>query len=239
MTTESSRIDPITTEVIRHRLLSVANEMATNLMRTAYNTIVYEIKDFGVGVYDREGRMLAEAPGLTIFTRANDRALNKLIAFIGIDNFEEGDAYIFNYPYWSAAHTLDVFVSSPIFASGKLVGFSGVRIHWLDLKQKHAGYSMDTTDMYQEGLVFPGTRIYRRGELQTDIVNILKFNSRLPERVLGDMFAQISACRIGEKRMAEIVDRYGLDVFDQANRQIMEHGERMARIKLAELPRGS
>jgi N-methylhydantoinase B len=239
MTTENSRIDPITTEVIRHRLLSVANEMATNLMRTAYNTIVYEIKDFGVGVYDREGRMLAEAPGLTIFTRANDRALNKLIAFIGIDNFEEGDAYIFNYPYWSAAHTLDVFVSSPIFASGKLVGFSGVRIHWLDLKQKHAGYSMDTTDMYQEGLVFPGTRIYRRGELQTDIVNILKFNSRLPERVLGDMFAQISACRIGEKRMAEIVDRYGLDVFDQANRQIMEHGERMARIKLAELPRGS
>jgi N-methylhydantoinase B len=239
MTTSASRVDSITTEVIRHRLLSVANEMATNLMRTAYNTIVYEIKDFGIGIYDREARMLAEAPGLTIFTRANDRALEKLIQFIGLDNFEPGDAYLFNYPYWSSAHTLDVFVSSPIFASGRLVGFTGVRIHWLDLKQKHAGYSMDTTDMYQEGLVFPGTRIFRRGELQTDIVNILKFNSRLPDRVLGDMFAQISACRIGETRTAEIVDRYGLDVFDTANGQIMEHGERMARLKLAELPTGT
>jgi N-methylhydantoinase B len=198
-------VDPITTEVIRNRLLSVSNEMATNLMRTSYNTVVYEIKDFGVGVYDIEGRELAEAPGITIFTRANDRALHRLIDFIGVDNFKPGDAYIFNYPYWSSAHTLDVFVTSPIFAQGDLVGFTGVRIHWLDLKQKHAGYSMDTTDMYQEGLVFPGTRIFREGELQTDIINILKFNSRLPNHVIGDLFAQISACRIGVVRTAEII----------------------------------
>lgn len=232
-------VDPITTEVIRNRLLSVSNEMATNLMRTSYNTVVYEIKDFGVGVYDIEGRELAEAPGITIFTRANDRALHKLIDFIGLENFEEGDAYIFNYPYWSSAHTLDVFVTSPIFAQGKLVGFTGVRIHWLDLKQKHAGYSMDTTDMYQEGIVFPGTRVFRKGELQTDIINILKFNSRLPNHVVGDLFAQISACRIGEVRTAEIIDRYGHDVYDEACRQFLDHGERMARIGLSKLTPGT
>jgi len=237
--TARPQVDPITTEVIRHRLLSVANEMATNLMRTAYNTIVYEIKDLGIGVYDRQGRMVAEAPGLTIFTRANDRALASLIDFVGFENFEPGDAFLLNYPYWSSAHTLDVFVSSPIFATGQLVGFTAVRIHWLDLKQKHAGYSLNTTSMYEEGLVFPCTRIYRRGELQEDIVNILKFNSRMPDRVLGDMFAQISACRIGEKRTTEIVERYGADVYEAANEQIMEHGERLARLKLAELPTGT
>lgn len=232
-------VDPITVEVIRHRLLSAAREMATNLMRTAYNTIVYEIRDFGLGVYDRQGRMVAEAPGLTIFLRANDFGLRSVIDFVGLDNMHPGDVFLLNYPYWSSAHTLDVFVCSPIFLRRRLVGFTGVRIHWLDLKARYAGYCLDTTDMYQEGIVFPCTRIYRRGELNEDVVNILKFNSRFPDRILGDMHAQISACRIGEKRTAEIVDQFGLDVYEAAIEQVMDHGERLARRKLADLPRGT
>jgi N-methylhydantoinase B len=232
-------VDAITVEVIRHRLLSAAREMATNLMRTAYNTIVYEIRDFGLGIYDREGRQVAEAPGLTIFTRANDFALRSVIDFLGHERLEPGDAILLNYPYWSSAHTLDVAVCTPIFAGGELVGFTAVRIHWLDLKQRYAGYCLDTTDMYQEGLVFPCTKIYRRGELNEDIVNILKFNSRLPDRVLGDMHAQISACRIGEKRTQEVVERFGHAVYQAAIEQILEHGERLARNRLAELPTGT
>jgi N-methylhydantoinase B len=232
-------VDPITVEVIRHSLLSAAREMATNLMRTAYNTIVYEIRDFGLGIYDRQGRMVAEAPGLTIFLRANDFGLRSVIDFVGLENMHPGDAFLLNYPYWSSAHTLDVFVCSPIFLRRRLVGFTGVRIHWLDLKARYAGYCLDTTDMYQEGLVFPCTRIYRRGELNEDIVNILKFNSRFPDRVLGDMHAQISACRIGERRTVEIIKQYGFEVYESAIQQIMDHGERLARRRLAELPTGT
>lgn len=232
-------VDAITVEVIRHRLLSAAREMATNLMRTAYNTIVYEIRDFGLGIYDRQGRQVAEAPGLTIFTRANDFALRSVIDFLGYEKLDPGDAVLLNYPYWSSAHTLDVVVCSPIFAGSELVGFTAVRIHWLDLKQRYAGYCLDTTDMYQEGLVFPCTKIYRRGELNEDVVNILKFNSRLPDRVLGDMHAQISACRIGEKRTQEIVERFGNDAYQAAIEQILEHGERLARSRLAKLPTGT
>lgn len=232
-------VDPITVEVIRHRLLSGAREMATNLMRTAYNTVVYEIRDFGIGIYDRRGRMVAEAPGLTILARANDFALGKVIDFLGYEKIHPGDAILLNYPYWSSAHTLDVACVTPIFIGDALVGFTAVRIHWLDLMQKDAGYCLDTTDMYQEGIFFPCTKIYRRGELNEDIVNILRFNSRMPERVLGDMHAQISACRIGEKRTAEIVERFGLDVYEAAIEQIMDHGERMARLRLAALPRGT
>lgn len=232
-------VDSITVEVVRHRLMAAANEMATNLMRTAYNTIVYEIRDFGLGIYDRQGRMVAEAPGLTIFLRANDLALRAVIDFIGEQNMREGDVFLLNYPYWSSAHTLDMFVCSPIFLRGRLVGYTGVRIHWLDLKARYAGYCLDTTDMYQEGIVFPCTRIYRAGELNEDVVNILKFNSRFPDRVLGDMHAQISACRIGEVRTAEIIEQYGFDVYESAIEQIMDHGERLARRRLAELPQGT
>ncbi len=232
-------VDPITVEVIRHRLLSAAREMATNLMRTAYNTIVYEIRDFGLGIYDRDGRMVAEAPGLTIFTRANDFALRSVIDFLGYDGLEPGDAILLNYPYWSSAHTLDVAVCSPIFTGGRLVGFTAVRIHWLDLMQKDPGYCLDTTDMYQEGIFFPCTKIFRAGVLNEDVVNILKFNSRMPDRVLGDMFAQISACRIGETRTAEVVERFGHETYDAAIDQIMTHGERLARQRLSELPTGT
>ncbi len=232
-------VDPITVEVIRHRLLSAAREMTTNLMRTAYSTIIYEIRDYGLGIYDTDARLVAEASGITFFTRANDFSLRSVVDFLGYDKLEEGDVILLNYPYWSSAHTLDVAVCSPIFAEGRLIGLTAVRTHWLDLKQKDAGYCLDTTDMYQEGIFFPCTKIYRKGWLNEDIVNILKYNSRLPNRVIGDMHAQISACRIGELRTREIVERYGYDVYKAAIEQIMNHGERLARQRLAELPTGT
>jgi len=105
-------VDPITVEVIHNYLLSAAREMNRNLMRTAYNTIVYEVRDFGLGLYDRHCRLLAEAPGLAIFTRANDYALRKIVEFLGEDNLHPGDVILLNYPFWSSTHTLDVTASS-------------------------------------------------------------------------------------------------------------------------------
>lgn len=232
-------VDPITVEVIRHRLLSAAREMASNLMRTAYNTIVYEIRDFGLGIYDRDGQLVAEAPGLTIFGRANDFALASVIDFLGPDGLEPGDAVLVNYPYWSSAHTLDVACCTPIFDGDELVGFTAIRIHWLDLMQRDPGYCIDTRDMYEEGIFFPCSKIYRRGELNEDLVNIIRFNSRLPDRVLGDMHAQISACRIGERRTIETIHHFGRETYEAATRQIQDHGERIARSRLAQLPRGT
>ena len=148
-------LDSITVEVIRHRLLSATQEMMRNLMRTSHSTIVYEIRDFGLGIYDAKGALLAEAPGLAIFTRANDYSLEKAIEFLGVENIEPGDCILLNYPYWSSAHTLDVAAFSPIHHEGELLGFTATRIHWLDLKQKDAGYVLDSTDMHQEGIFFP------------------------------------------------------------------------------------
>jgi len=231
--------DTITVEVIRNYLLSAAREMARNLMRTSYSTIVYEIRDFGLGIYDRHCRLVAEAPGLAIFTRANDYALQKIVEFLGEDNIYPGDVILLNYPYWSSTHTLDVTAASPIFARNQLVGFTAVKQHWLDLKQKDAGYCLDSVDMYQEGLFFPCSKIYQRGVLNKEIENIIRFNCRMPDRVLGDMNAQVSSCRTGERRVTELVDKFGLETYEHAVREILDHGERLARARLAALPKGT
>ena len=232
-------IDSITTEVIHHRLISAAKEMMRNLMRTSYSTIVYEIRDFGLGIYDADGDLLAEAPGLAIFTRSNDYALKNAIEFVGKENIEPGDVLLLNYPYWSSAHTLDVAAFAPIYHADKLVGFTAARIHWLDLKQKNAGYVLDSTDMHQEGIYFPCTKIDSRGELNQDIVNLIRFNSRYADRTVGDMLAQVSACVTGARRVEEIVERFGLDAFLEAGKEIQDHGERLAMAGLKELPKGT
>ena len=232
-------LDPITVEVIHNYLLSAAREMERNLMRTSYNTIVYEIRDFGLGIYDRQCRLLAEAPGLAIFTRGNDYGLMKTVEFVGEENMEPGDLLLTSYPYWSSAHPLDVLAISPIFACGELVGYTAIKLHWLDLGQKDAGYILDSVDVFQEGLLMPGLKIYKAGKRDEEIYNLLRFNSRLPDRIIGDMNAQISACRTGERRVSELVERFGTALFREAVEAILDHGERLSRARLAELPKGT
>jgi len=231
--------DQITTEIIRFGMLAAAEEMARSLCRTAYNTVVYEIHDYGLGIHDADGNIVADAPGIAIFTRANDYGIKKAIEFLGRDAFEPGDVLILNYPYWSSAHTLDPLVLAPIHHDDQLIGFTSCRCHVLDLKQKEAGYVLDSTDMFQEGLFFPATKLYRRGVQDADIFNLIRFNSRLPERTIGDILAQVSACVTGVRRTQEIADKYGTEAIVEAMASINDHGERLARLALRDLPNGT
>jgi N-methylhydantoinase B len=231
--------DSITTEIIRHGLLANAREMARNLCRTAYNTVVYEIHDYGIGIHDAAGDVVADAPGIAIFTRGNDHGIKEAMRFLGPDAMRPGDIFLLNYPYWSSAHTLDPLVFAPIHAGGALVGFASCRIHVLDLKQKDPGYVLDSTDMYQEGLFFPATRLYREGEPNDDVFNIIRYNSRLPERTIGDLQAEVSACVTGVRRTQEIAAKYGAETLTKAMTAINDHGERLARLALARLPHGT
>ena len=231
-------IDPITVEVIHNYLLSAAREMNRNLIRTSFNTIIYEVHDFGLGIYDRRARMVAEAPGLAVFTRGNDYALKKMVEHLGED-IDPGDLILLNWPYWSSHHTLDVLAASPIFADDRLMGFTAVKMHWLDLSQKDAGYVLDSTSVFQEGLIMPCSKIYKKGVLNKELEEIIRFNSRIPDRVIGDMNAQISACRTGERRVRELIDKFGVERFELAVEAILDHGERLTRARLASLPRGT
>ncbi|MEV5897135.1 hydantoinase B/oxoprolinase family protein [Nonomuraea fuscirosea] len=238
-TTHSTSTDSITTEIIRHGLLAAADEMARNLCRTAYNTVVYEIHDYGIGIHDAQGDVVADAPGIAVFTRGNDHGIKRAIEFLGRDALEPGDVFILNYPYWASAHTLDPLVFAPIHHEDELIGFASCRIHVLDLKQKDPGYVLDSTDMYQEGLFFPCSRLYRRGVQNDDVFNIVRFNSRMPERTIGDIQAQVSACVTGGRRTRQIAAKYGAGVLSAAMDAINDHGERLARLALAKLPKGT
>lgn len=232
-------VDSITSEVIRHAMLSAAQEMARNLCRTAYNTIVYEIHDYGIGLHDPEGNTIAEAPGIAIFSGANGFGIQHVIDFLGVEALNQGDVLMVNYPYWSSAHTLDVLVFSPIFAGSKLIGFASCRVHVLDLKQKDAGYVLDSTDMSQEGMFFPGVKLYSEGQIQNDIFNIIRFNSRMPDRTIGDIQAMVSAVHTGDVRLREIAEKYGPETLLGAMQEINDHGERLSRAAVAKLPDGS
>jgi N-methylhydantoinase B len=232
-------VDRITVEVIRYGLLTAADEMASNLCRAAYNTIVYEIHDYGVSLHDAAGDVVADTPGIASFTGANDFGVKKVLEAVGRSQLHEGDVVLVNYPYWSSAHTLDALVVAPIFWEDELVGFAACRVHLLDLKQKDPGYVLDSTDMSQEGIFFPAVKLYDRGQLSEDIVNIIRFNSRMPERTLGDLHAQVSACQTGERRVLEIARRYGGHVLTEAMGEIMAHGERLALAALKRLPQGT
>ena len=231
--------DAITIEVIRHGLIAAAEEMARNLCRTAYNTVVYEIHDYGLGIHDTNGDVVADVPGVAEFTRGNDYGVKKSIEFLGIDAMGEGDVFIVNYPYWSSAHTLDPLVLAPVHFEGTLIGFVTCRVHVLDLKQKDAGYVLDSTDMYQEGIFFPVVRLYQAGKQCQDIFNIVRFNSRMPERTIGDIQAQVSACFTGIRRMHELAAKYGKATLRDAMAAINAHGEKLARLALAQMPKGT
>jgi N-methylhydantoinase B len=238
-TPQPESTDAITTEIIRHALLAVAQEMARNLCRTSYNTVVYEIHDYGIGIHDPHGDVVADAPGIAVFTRGNDHGIKKAVEFLGVEAMEPGDIFILNYPYWSSAHTLDPLVFAPIHHDDELIGFASCRVHVLDLKQKDPGYVLDSTDMSQEGIFFPAVKLYRRGVQNDDIFNIVKFNSRMPERTIGDIQAQVSACFTGVRRTQEIAQKYGPELLLGAMQAINDHGERLARLALLELPNGT
>ncbi len=232
-------LDAATIEVVRNYMTSAATEMQRTLTRTAYNTIIYEIFDFGLSLYDAEARLVADAPGLSLFLGGNDYALRKGLEHIGEENLDPGDIVLLNYPYWNAAHTLDVCIFAPVHLDDELIGYAASRAHWLDLGAKDAGYVLDSTDMHQEGLVFPGTKVYKGGEPDEEILELIRFNSRIPDKVIGDLHAQVAAIQTGGERLREIHRKYGSATVNAAIDHIIAHGESTTKEGLEALSDGT
>lgn len=235
-----SPLDGITTEVIRNNLLSVSEQMRRTLVRTAFNPGIYEVLDFGISMYDDQERLIAEAAGVTSFLGSNDVGMKFGLDYVGRENLEPGDVILCNYPYWSSAHTYDGLLFTPVHdANSTLIGYLAVRAHWRDLGAKDPGYVLDSNSIHQEGLVFPGTKIVKRGVPDHELYEIIRFNSRMPDIVFGDLGAQLSCLAVGGEGLRELHAKFGSDVVASAVDAIISHGERAARRALAELPRGS
>jgi len=237
--TNTVDVDPITTEVIRHGLNSAANQMKRALIRTAFSPIIYEVLDFAVAIYDRQVRLLAQAPSLPLFMGTMNFCVEAAVAAVGgEDALDPGDIILYNFPYGTGSHPQDCAVVMPVFLNDKeLIGYTTIKGHWLDIGGKEP-YSTDTVDVFQEGTIFPGVKLYRRGELVPDIYRMAIANSRVPKMVAGDINAEVVGVRTGASAFLRLVERYGLDNFRASVEQMFDHGEAIVRSYFEMIPDG-
>jgi N-methylhydantoinase B len=227
-------IDPVVTEIVRNGLIAATEEMKTNLMRTAYNMIIYEALDFTVGLFDAEGNTVSIGLGLPMFIRGMSETVKAKIAHFKGD-IDPGDILLTNDAYITGSHLNHMTFTVPIFHDGDLVGFSCCMAHWPDVGGTLSG---STTDIYSEGLQMPIVKIYRKGVINEELVSIIKTNVRLADRAMGDFRAQIAAVKTGEKRFLEMLRKYGRDDVLGAIDAIMAQSERIARERVAAMPDG-
>ena len=236
-----SPVNPITVEVVRNGLAHIANEMATVLRKTSYNMMIYEVRDYCVGIVDPEGNILSQNFGaLPIFLADLGPAILDGVRMHGRDGFQPGDVLIMNHPYVCGQHLNNVVVYTPFFHQGELVAFFAVRAHWIDIGGTRVGFGFSgTREIYEEGLQFRSLKIYRGTEPNQDIFQIITDNVRFAESCLGDLRAQIAACRIGDRGLADLVDRYGLETFLRCVRTIWSQSEALAREHVARMTPGN
>ncbi len=234
----SKTADPVTTEVVRNFVLSCAEDMNAALWRSAYSAVIYEGRDSAVALLDSDGNMLGQSTGVPLFIGAIDACVHHVRDYYGGD-IAPGDIFIMNDSYLQGTHLHDITAVGPIIYEGELVGFGAARAHWGDIGAIDPGSVMGSTNIYQEGLRLGPTRIVRSGEPVREWYDHLRLNTRLPEVSIGDLNAQIASIRTGQQRLAQLLDRIGVDVYRSACLNIFEQARRLDREAIAQLADGA
>lgn len=234
-------LDPITATVIQASLAAAADEMFAVLKKAAMSPIIYEVLDVGTGITDGDGELVSSGAGIPTFVGVLDKAVRRIIELHGRDNIAEGDIFITNDPnYGGVTHLNDVIIAMPVFAQGELAAWTASIAHWNDVGGQTPGsMSVHVTEIFQEGLRLPAVKLFERGRKLQSVIDIIEVNSRLPDFVRGDLWAQVAASRKAESRIRQLIEKYGLDVFHRALKDLFEEGERRGRAGLADLPHGT
>jgi N-methylhydantoinase B len=233
-------VNPITLEVVRSALVAYAEEMATALCKSAYNMMIYEVRDFCCGLIDTEGRMICQnSGGLPIFLADLGIAVKDGIDRYGLDGFRPGDVVIMNHGQVCGQHLNNIVVYTPCFHDGKVVAFAANRAHWVDVGGMRTGFgSVATTEIFQEGLQFRSIKIYDAGRRNDGVWQIIRDNVRFPESSLGDLRAQIASCHLAERRLKELFGRYPVETVRACIEETWNLAEAEARAVVAAIPDG-
>lgn len=234
------QVDPVTLEVVRNLLIGILDEGEINLSRTAFSPIIYEVKDYCIGLLDREGRTIAQSRGgIPTFMADLGEPVRDGIAVYGEGGLHPGDVLLMNYAGVCGQHLNNVVIYTPVHWENKLIGFAATRAHWTDVGGRVAGsFSTDTTEIFQEGIQLRSIKIHKRGELDEELMRVIRHNIRFPELSFGDMAAQIAACKLSARRWHEMVSKYGWDVMDACIHAIWDQSEDFVRKQIAALPDG-
>ena len=234
-----SQIDPITLEVIKNALSSVADEMALVLMRSAYSPVVRDSMDYSTALCDRNGQMIAQGLTLAVQLGAFPDAMQHLTkAYAG--RMQQGDIFIMNDPYGAGGqHLPDIYVIKPLFWEGEIEGYACTMAHHCDVGGIAPGsVAIHATDIYQEGLRLPMLKLYEAGKPNDTLFQIIEKNTRQPVEVLGDLRAQLAACAIAERGFYGLLKRYGGAAVRPYLDAIMDQAERLMREFIRGIPDG-
>ncbi|MFK7894065.1 MAG: hydantoinase B/oxoprolinase family protein, partial [Granulosicoccus sp.] len=232
-----SKTRQVAYQVMWNRLISVVEEQAQALVRTAFSTSVREAGDLSAGVYNSAGEMLAQAvTGTPGHVNAMADAVGHFIRRIGRENIHEGDVYITNDPWEGTGHKHDITIVTPSFHNGALIGFFACTAHVTDIGGR--GFGADANDVHEEGLYLPVMKFIERGEVDQTLLSLIRANVREPDQLVGDIYALITCNDIGHRRLSDMMDEFVLDDLAGISEFILTHSHKATLACIAALEPG-
>ena len=233
-----AEVDPITLQVIGGALHSIAEQMGNVLYRMSYSSIIRESQDLGAGLFDRDYNTLCESDSTPMHIGSLPGYLRGIEKTVPLDAWKPGDCVIHNHPYFGASHSPDIGIVMPVFLGDQLVGFSANTAHHVDIGAATPGLVIDIPDMYAEGMLLNGLKLYEAGVRNEWLWKYIRDNTRVPNLVMGDLEAQIASAELGVLRFQQLLQSYGSETVLQATRQLMDYTETMLRREIAKIPDG-
>jgi N-methylhydantoinase B len=234
----ATRPDDIALQIMWNRLIAVVEEQAQVLLRTAFSPIVREAGDLSAGIFDAEGRMLAQAvTGTPGHVNSMAESVRHFITHFGIAAMQPGDVYITNDPWMGTGHTNDFVVTTPCFHKGRLVGLFSCTSHLMDIGG--IGFGPDATDVFMEGLYIPFLKLFDAGRPNETLMAMIRANTRLPVDTIGDVYSLANCNEIGCRRLVEMLDEFSLETLDVLADHICTRSRAGVLAEIAKLPKGS
>src|SRR5438477_7195169 len=245
MSEPTSNLDPVTQTVIQNVLVQVCNEMVLAFVRSAFSPVISEGMDRSDGIYDAlDGSLIAQGElGLPVFVgtmQFSSRAVIDRVKSHYGGRVDPGDVFIVNDPYLGGTHLMDVRFVKPFFYKARLFAWLANTGHWPDVGgMVPGGFSASATEVEQEGLRLPPIKFWKKGEMDQEILSIILSNIRIADQRIGDIKAQAAALTIGDKRLTALLDRYGMEVVDEAITELKARAAQQMRAKIATIPDGT
>lgn len=233
-------INPVDYAIISQGLVAIAREMGFKLVRSAYSTVLREARDGSAALLDIDGNTVAQAELIPIQLGTIGQVFSHCLEVYPVESFEEDDFAIINDPYSGGQHLQDVFIFSPIFFEGKVIGFSASCAHHIDVSGGSPGMNSGATDVYGEGIIIPPLKLNRRRDWQDGgpFERFIRANVRVPHQTMGDFDAQFAANAIGAARLVELAQRYGQAKVMQVMKDLQSYSEVRMRAAIREVPDG-
>lgn len=235
----TQKIDGITLEVMKNAFYTITEEMGTTLIRTALSTNIKDRMDCSTAIYTPNGELVAQAEHVPLHLGLMPSVVKEVLKIHPVTEMEQGDAILINDPYISGSHLPDVFMISPIMYEGELVAIAANIAHHVDVGGIAPGsMSVKATEIFQEGLRLPGIKIRRKGVVNKEILRLIETNVRTSKEVTGDIYAQLAANNVGEKRIIDLIERYSVEYVSLCMDEIMNYSDRRMRAAIQNVQSG-